>query len=140
MDYKKCSSYSNDPLVVVEENKCKFTVVNKSKSRILKLQVDKCLVTDDRERCDWMIGIESEDNLRMMYVELKGKNVDKAISQLKSTISFTKDKFSKHARECYIVTTRFPKGGVEQRKLIMDFRKSTNAPLSFKNIMCSVTV
>lgn len=140
MRYLECSQSTNDPCVVVEENKCKFKILNRSGYSIRKIQVDGCLIVDDREKCDWIVAIDNEKLLKAMYIELKGKKIDKAVSQLKSTLDITKDNFKKYDKECYVVTTRFPKGGVDHRKIQIDFMRATKVALKVKNILCEIVV
>jgi len=138
MDYDKCTISTTDSRVVVSENKSKFEVINSKKIAIKKVQVDGCLIQENSEKCDWIISIDTLN--RVFFIELKGCNIDKAISQLKTTLVKTKSQYSSCTRECYAVTTRIPKSGTKLRKKQLDFFKETKTTLNIKNIRSSITV
>jgi hypothetical protein len=132
MDYASCTLEIDDSKVVVKENRSKFEVVNSSRMKIKKIQVDGCLINDARERCDWILDIPLPIN-RVLFVELKGCDVDKAISQLKSTLKYTSSDYSGRERECFIVTTRVPKFGPSMQKKCIQFFRDTSTKLQVKN-------
>lgn len=137
MEYTKCTTPTKDPLVVVEENKSKLIVKNSKGRSLRKIQVDGCLISQDQEKCDWLVAT-TDIPLRALYIELKGCDVKKAASQLKNTIKLTEPSFKDYERECYAVTTRVPKHGTDIRKLAIDFFRSTKVTLSVKNIQHSI--
>ncbi len=137
MDYNKCSTLANDSTIVVQENKSRFELKNPERKYFQKIEVDGCLIGEGFEKCDWIIASENQKK-RALYIELKGCDIDKAISQLKSTLLHTKEKYRDYNRECYAVTTRIPKHGPSIRKKCLEFYKSTKATLSVKNIKASV--
>lgn len=139
MDFEQCSTPTKDSLIVVQENRSRFEVQNPNRYTFLKTEVDGCLILDNHEKCDWIISTE-EPIPKAMFIELKGCDVDKAISQLISTLSDTKDRYKTYKRECYAVTTRIPKHGSSIRKKCIDFHKRTNTTLFVKNLRASVKV
>lgn len=138
MDYKKCTIPTTDSKIVVQEKRSKFEVINRNRIELKKVEVDGCLITDNKEKCDWIISIDSMN--KALFIELKGCDVDKAISQLKSTLEHTKDKYKNYERECYAVTTRVPKHGATVRKKSLDFFNQTKATLSIKNLKSQITI
>ncbi|MBS4637733.1 hypothetical protein [Aeromonas caviae] len=141
MDYATCSVSCTDSKVVVQENQSRFEVINKSKLKITKVQVDGCLINDDREKCDWIIEVEkSKEDKHALFIELKGCNLDKAISQLQSTLNDTKDRYKSHHKECYAVTSRVPKHGATVRKRNLEFHKKNNVVLFVKNLRASIQI
>lgn len=132
MDYALCTIPTTDSRVVVQENRSKFEVVNKDRLSVNKVEVDGCLIGDHLEKCDWIISIDSLN--RAFFIELKGCDIDKAISQLKSTLIHTRSKYQNYDRECFAVTSRIPKHGSSMQKRKMDFFRQTNVTLSVKNI------
>jgi len=138
MNYGKCSSPTKGSIVVVRENKSCFEVLNPNNKRIMKIEVDGCLISERLEKCDWIISLEQPIK-RAMYIELKGCGIDKAISQLQSTLQHTRVKFNDYQKECYAVTTRIPKHGSTNRKKCIDFHKKTNVTLKIKNLKSTVT-
>ena len=137
MDYDKCTSNVSDSNIVVKENKSSFQLRNPQRLGIKKIQVDGCLIDDDRERCDWLLVVDS-DNPRALYVELKGSDIDKAIKQLEATLIYTKSDFVDANRECFVVSTRVPKYGPSVHKRALVFYKQNGATLAVKNIRAVV--
>ncbi|URQ99428.1 hypothetical protein LOC50_03700 [Pseudoalteromonas sp. SCSIO 43095] len=137
MDYDLCSTETTDSKVVVQENRSRFEVNNRRRESLKKVQVDGCLINDHREKCDWIIEVNNL-NKRALFIELKGCDVDKAISQLKSTLVHTRNKYKDYSKECFAVTTRIPKHGASTRKKCIDFHKETKATLSIKNLNTSI--
>ncbi len=139
MDYEKCGTATEAPSIVVKENRSRFEVENPNRYVCHKIKVDGCLITDEYEKCDWIIST-NDPVKRAFFVELKGCNVDKAISQLKSTLDYTSDKYKGYKKECFAVTTRIPKHGPSIRKKCLEFHKSTKATLIIKNLKGSIAL
>jgi hypothetical protein len=139
MNYNECSRKNNNSKIVLKENKSKFEISNPEKILTKQTKVDGCLIDDTNEKCDWIISYETPTKTAL-YVELKGCNVDKAISQLKSTLKLTIDVFGNHKRKCFAVTTRVPKSSTSTRKKCMDFYDETKATLSIKNLQSTFTI
>ncbi|WP_036566274.1 hypothetical protein [Oceanospirillum beijerinckii] len=137
--YDRCSIRCNDPKIVVKENKSRFEVSNSKRKYVSKIQVDGCLFDEKNEKCDWIIEYD-DPSKKALFVELKGCDLDKAISQLKSTLNLTRKRFNEHQKECYVVTTRIPKHGSTVRRKCIDFQKQTKATLSVKNLKFSLTI
>lgn len=133
MNYNKCTTATNDQKIVVEENRSKMLIKNPQRRSVHKIQVDGCLILEDQEKCDWLVAT-TEAPLVAIYIELKGCDINKAVSQLKNTIKITKSSFNNHEKKCYAVTTRIPKHGTDIRKMMIDFFKETKATLSVKNL------
>jgi len=138
MDFQKCSLETSDAVIVVCENRSKFQVQNPDKRVLSKVKVDGCLIADGRERCDWIVACN--DIGKAMFIELKGCNLDKAISQLESTLRHTNEVYLKHKKECYAVTTRVPKHGSSIRRRCIDFYSKNSATLSVKNVLTTVNI
>lgn len=107
MDFKRCSKDYQDPLIVVEENKRKFTIHNQKKKRIKKVQVDGCLI-DKGRRCDYLFEIGQVCHC-VIYLELKGADIEKAFSQLISTMKHLESRHQKLIKVCHIVASRVPR-------------------------------
>ena len=76
--------------IVVKEsgNKQEYRVTNDTGKEICKIKVDGCLIKDV-ERCDYLI-LSCEDK-SAFFVELKGHDLQKALSQIDSSINKLKD-------------------------------------------------
>jgi hypothetical protein len=111
-----CRCTTNDKIVVVSENNRKFTILNQDCKLIEKIKVDGCLIDDNRERCDYVFEIDSPCELAI-YLELKGRNIEKAYSQLVSTLGYLSSSHASLKRECHIVASRVPKAGPKVQEL-----------------------
>ena len=127
-----CSVERKDPDIAVSEKGKTFRLNNPNRRTILQVKVDGCLITGEHKRCDWLfvVPLASEPHKppkhRVCYVELKGKNIEKAYSQITSTIEHTKQQYDKFNKEAYIISSRVPRGGPSiqtlQIKLMRDFK------------------
>ena len=124
---------------MVRENRSSFELVNKNKIKVEKIQVDGCLITGDTERCDWLLVAKCAEEVAH-FVELKGCDLKKAISQLGTTLNATKERYKTARRKCYAVTTRVPKQGPSVQMLARAFYKEHSVPLIVKNIRATVEV
>lgn len=82
-------------IVALTENKRRFEIVHPDSYRSEKIHIDGELITDSvTERCDYGVTLgKGEERSYAFLVELKGKELLKAISQLKSTITIMKSTF-----------------------------------------------
>jgi hypothetical protein len=69
-------------------NKQEYRVTNDNGKEICKIKVDGCLIKEG-ERCDYLI-LSCEDK-SAFFVELKGHDLQKALSQIDSSINKLKD-------------------------------------------------
>lgn len=110
MDFNKCSDITKNKRIVVSENKREFILINENRKTVTKIEVDGCLISDHRPRCDYLFEINNPCTLAI-YVELKGKKIDKAYKQLEATLGYLSKRHNKSKKQCYIVVSRVPKSG-----------------------------
>ncbi|WP_431080637.1 hypothetical protein [Pseudomonas thivervalensis] len=139
MNYMLCTTTTTDPIIVFSENRSRISVVNNNRIEIEKIQVDGCLIDVKLEKCDWLFCY-GDNAKKAVFIELKGCDLDKAISQLRSTINHTKERYRAYKKECYAITTRVPKHGASIRKRSIDFFNQTGATLSVKNSPHSINI
>ena len=74
--------------VVCSEHQNQYIVNNQSRLKIYKYKIDGSILTvkDVGEKCDYIIEIETIDKPTVFVVELKGSDLNKAISQISTTI------------------------------------------------------
>lgn len=108
MDYKNCRQLKTDKVIVVEENRKKFTVNNPNKKEVYQVEVDGCLIPKDALKCDYLFEMEIPTS-KVLYVELKGKDINHAYEQLVATVEFCKNAHQAAIRECHIVHSSSPK-------------------------------
>ncbi|MDR1140956.1 MAG: hypothetical protein LBL62_04630 [Planctomycetaceae bacterium] len=74
-----------DRTIVCCEKHSEYRYNNNSQKRVAKIQVDGGLITGQQEKCDWLL-INWDDRLSF-FIELKGSDLMKAISQIKSSLN-----------------------------------------------------
>jgi hypothetical protein len=128
MDYGKCATQSTNKIITASENNRKLTINNLSKKLVRKIKVDGCLIVDSNKRCDYMFEIDDLAS-PVIYLELKGCDIEKAYTQLVATI----DRFIVEHRgikkECHIVASRVPKASPKVQQLKIRLLKEKNATL-----------
>lgn len=109
--HKKNYIVSHDcrKIVVVEETRSKCEFHNTNEKEIVKYKIDGGLINIETEnKCDF--AIYTEDDI-LFFIELKGSDYDKALTQLKSTIEklLITPKIKSKSTNALVVTTRTPK-------------------------------
>lgn len=67
------------------ENGKRFEII--SKEKFTRLKIDDCIIkSKETKKCDF--GFVSHSNNDFYFVELKGKNIEKAYDQIVTTINF----------------------------------------------------
>lgn len=128
MSFADYSEPTRNPKITVSENGRKFTIINNSRLLVIKIKVDGCLINDHRERCDYLFEV-SDPCTEAIYLELKGKDVEKAYSQLLSTLGYLSPRHSKVKKQCHIVASRVPKMSTSIQVLKVKLDKSHQAKL-----------
>lgn len=112
MDFDSCSEVINNKIITVKENNMQFILLNKKQLTINKVIVDGCLIGDSNEKCDYLFEVPNNKKIEsVLYVELKGKDIKKAFSQLSSTIIQCATEHANTKKTCYIIASRVPKAG-----------------------------
>ncbi len=124
LDYQANTTQRTDKIVTVSENKMKCIFENKNQIILNVVEVDGGLITGSQSRCDYIVHWIKDTDKTIFYIELKGKNVKKAIEQLKETLNLTKQDFADYNdKHCVIVSSRMPK---EDNSDIRRFRIDLN--------------
>ncbi len=117
MNFEKCTRKSNQKIVSLSESGRKYILNNKSKKQLAIIKIDGCLITSNKiEKCDFLIEIDEPQTLAI-YIELKGKNIEKAYNQLINTMNMLEKRHKKIKKECQIVSSRVPKSGTSVANL-----------------------
>lgn len=116
----KCMSTVSVSHIKVSENGRSFELVNLKKDPVEVIKVDGCAIVIG-ERCDFAYFLNSGKEI---FVELKGSDIKKALSQLIATIPKITIAASKDSRASVIVSSRVPKEDtstqIAKRKLLKD--------------------
>lgn len=102
----------NKKVVVAENNRSAF-FENPTEIDLDRGQVDGCLITGDKERCDAFV--RNDD--KIWLIELKGRNVEKAVSQIVATSNHIEDEIGGREIIPVIVATRCPAVSGQQKAL-----------------------
>jgi len=143
MDYGKCATQSNHKLVTAEENKRKLTINNQSGKLINKVKVDGCLEVGTGKRCDYLFELmvsKSKNTYQVIYLELKGNNIERGYQQLIATIELFVSEHQGIKKECHIVASRVPKAGAKVQDLKVELLKKKKAKLIVSTDQAFVTV
>lgn len=86
---ENCIALSRQSSFSVYGSKTNYQLSNSSKAEVSKYIVDDCLLKgkSEDEKCDYLFLVRREDMIDGYFVELKGSDVLKAISQLQNTIN-----------------------------------------------------
>lgn len=121
---------------VASENGKRFEIV--SNEDFTRIQIDSCLISSQQvEKCDF--GFVRHSNDEFYFVELKGKEIKKALSQIISTIEHFENHFiriPKNQRHGFIVSSKNPLVGQATNILKLEFAKKYGKLLEIKNIHC----
>ena len=107
MTYLNCGITVRHPDIPVQENGRKFRILNAQRSKIIKVQVDGCVIKQ-RTACDYLFDVKKNNTI--YYVELKGKNILKAVEQLIATMEHFKEFHENRTKEfCLLYTSPSPR-------------------------------
>jgi len=138
MHYGKCAQESTHKIITAEENKRKLTINNPSARIIKKIQIDGCLPIEGK-RCDYMFEIDTPIT-QVIYLELKGCDIEKAYTQLIATIDYFKTTHQHCIKECHIVASRVPRAGAKVQQLQVKMRKAKSSKLIVSTNKASLTL
>lgn len=103
-----CIKYSGNKTKLTEKaNGMEFMLNNMSRKKIMVIKVDDCIIKEEQMKCDYLF-INCND-ARLYFVELKGKDILKAIEQIEMTIKYFKEnKYFKESKSinAYIVSSK----------------------------------
>jgi len=115
-----------------KNSRCVFRIKNDQQRQIERHQVDGCLIKgEELKKCDWLaVDVASSSEI---YIELKGKNIDKAVEQLCTSVEqlSTNKKTKKLA---YVIATRCPLSSAEIDELSAKIWRSHKLDLVVKTM------
>ena len=118
---------------VASENGKRFEI--DSNEDFTRLKIDNCIITSMAiEKCDY--GFVRHANDDFYFVELKGSDIEKAFSQIVSTINFFNANLviiPKNKRLGFIVSSKVPSAGTDVKNLKQAFAKYHGKVLEVKN-------
>ena len=143
MDYGNCATQTTHERITAKENGRKLTIVNPSGKVVRKIEVDGCLPIESGLRCDYMFEIDdlaSKVIYWVIYLELKGCDIEKAYNQLVATIDRFIVEHHGIKKECHIVASRVPKASPKVQQLKIRLLKEKRAVLIVSTDQAFVTI
>lgn len=129
MDFENCTKKSSQKVVSLSENGRKFILNNVAKRKLAIITVDGCLISSNTtEKCDFLIEIDEPFTVAI-YIELKGKNIEKAYNQLINTMNILRTRHITTKKICQIVASRVPKSGTNIGNLKANMMRTHKALL-----------
>jgi hypothetical protein len=133
----KCEEIKSNPDIIINNSdggKSKLRLKNSKRIKVRIIRVDDCVIKDTT-RCDYVVEIPMDSIKVVLFVELKGKNVEHGIEQLEKTINHIcfKDRYNlvlKKRAYLMITKVKIPKSKVENFK--EKFRNKYNCILITK--------
>jgi len=99
--------YDDRKECVAREKGKKYTLINASGHIVKSMKLDDCLSGKNKgRRCDYLMHIDNKALQRAIFIELKGGDVGRALTQLYSTIMYLKSEFRDHQIDARIVSSR----------------------------------
>ena len=97
----ECSCLTNNKIIILSENKTKFIINNPDQKDIVITTVDPCInIFKDEKKCDFCVLCEG----KMLYVELKGVDIETGCEQLISSIEKFDHLHKDYKRLCFLVS------------------------------------
>ena len=126
---ERCKSKTTNPKIVLEENISKMVFLNLSRGNVVVVRVDGCAI-DNGIRCDYLV---TTDNQKEHYVELKGSDIDHAVSQIERSIQHLSVDRQRQEKISFIISTRCPLFTTKIQELKIRFKRQFNSALIIKN-------
>ncbi len=140
MNIAACTEQNKNKIITASESNRKFIINNPNEKTVKKIKVDGCLITNTNQvRCDYMFKIDIPYT-KVIYLELKGKNIEHACEQLKATIKLFEQDHSNIEKDCHIVASRVPKLATDIQQLKVQFKKQQNAKLSVGTMQTTISI
>lgn len=106
---------------------------NKVPADLQVFVVDGCVITSG-ERCDYLV---LPNKTAAVFVELKGGDVEKGLSQLRSSLNKLATSIKSRSRYAVLVPTRWPLPHYQLQRAQDEFRKKLGCKLKVKNLVYS---
>jgi len=104
---------------VAKENNKQFRIESSSNSVICRLKIDGCIINDNTiVKCDYVFKICDIDKL--IFVELKGTDVNHAIQQIVTTLDNLKHLIKTSSIEAYIISSSVPRAAEQNFRNLKD--------------------
>ena len=113
---------THNPIITCAEKRSRYIARNPNRKLNCKIRIDNALIKgNDISKCDY--GLWVDEGNRMILIELKGSDVEKALEQLFSTHAIFKSRFKEEqfSYSFRVVPTRVTTPNLQER--IKQFKK-----------------
>lgn len=129
MGLAECTEETTVSNVKVEEMGKKAVFLNPDNSLHRKIRIDGCLVLQG-ERADWA----EKDQVGVVIVELKGRDVEKAADQVLASATYWRDQLKQTLpMSGLIVGSQYPRASASMQKKQASFARAFKGPLRVIN-------
>lgn len=119
--YSSCSKKQS--IVVSKENGNQHILNNKSLCNVYQYRIDGGIISSaEGERCDYIVEAKKTPKYYAYMIELKGSDLNKAISQIQSTINMYRDNLKEYVIFPRIVIHKTSTHDIRGKKY-RDFKK-----------------
>lgn len=131
IEIPECCKETKKPpqkIFTFKEKKSQLSLTNQHGTPTTKVKVDGCVFKDNQEkRCDYLLITNDWE----IYIELKGRDYQSGVDQLKNTINKIGDKDKK--KKAYLICTQSPSASVERQKIERKFQSEFGFKVIIKN-------
>jgi hypothetical protein len=132
--FPECEERTTAPIKSLQTkgSRSKITFENPKKLELCLIDIDQCSMLSAETRCDYALTVDTVEE--EFYVELKGRDVEHGLDQLKASIQMMSSDPYKHPKICFIISTKVTKivsTKIPGMKDVM--RRKYNAKLIIKN-------
>ena len=126
MSIEHCRKRMRVPRISVRERKQRAIFVNEDKALFIITRVDGC-VTHNETAADWVV---SKENVGDVVIELKGRDVDHAVQQVRATADFWRDQGLRIGQIAGLIVARqYPRSSTRVQRAQQAFARSFRGAL-----------
>lgn len=122
----ECVEQTTQRKIRFEERGRKAIFLNSNEDRFFRVRVDGCVITQALA-ADWVL---SKRDLGEVIIELKGRNVEHGIKQIRATAEFwTTRRLRSGAISGLLVCSQFPRADTSVQRAKQEFSRQFRGPL-----------
>jgi len=106
MKFEKCVTPLTNKVVSIAENGKKCIFRNSHQIEIRKIKFDQCLIPQTQLSCDYGIWVDLHN--KCYFIELKGKDIKHACSQIVATINYVRENHNEELSSMEIIAAIVP--------------------------------
>jgi hypothetical protein len=130
MNLKDCLEKTKNKIIPVSSSGRRFTILNPMTLEVAKITADRCKVLNGKKKCDYVFEVDCI--LLVIYVELKGVDLEKACKQLANTLELCEKRHRGYESLCYIICSRYPRFASKKQNIELSFLKKQKVKLRIK--------